>query len=158
MKKSLRLSRDAKLSVRRQRFVAEFMVDGNATQAAIRAGFARGRAATVEGTRLLANADVQAALAVAKAARARRLDLSADWVLMQQVSLHASTVEREPETARRLLRDIGDGLGMYVERHEHEFPQLAPGEREARVAALLGAARQRALVSGSTPTESDPTN
>src|SRR5262245_22879473 len=111
-----RLSRNAVLSVRRQRFVAEFMVDGNATQAAIRAGFARGRAATVEGARLLANADVQAALAIAKAARARRLDLSADWVLMQLVSLHAATVEREPETARRCLRDIGDGLGMFVER------------------------------------------
>lgn len=47
------------LTDKQQRFVAEYLVDLNATQAAIRAGYAKSGART-EGARLLANADIAA--------------------------------------------------------------------------------------------------
>ena len=65
---------------KQQRFVAEYLVDLNATQAAIRAGYARS-GASVEGVRLLANAKVAAAVAAGQAKRAKRTEIDADYVL-----------------------------------------------------------------------------
>src|SRR4051794_28830268 len=48
---------DVKLTARQTRFVQEYLVDLNGTQAAIRAGYSRGSAA-VEASRLLRNAKV----------------------------------------------------------------------------------------------------
>ncbi len=59
-----------KLTAKQERFVAEYLIDLNATQAAIRAGYAE-KGASVEGTRLLANAKVAAAVAAAKAERCK---------------------------------------------------------------------------------------
>jgi phage terminase small subunit len=68
------------LTAKQQRFVEEYLVDLNATQAAIRAGYAES-GASVEGARLLANAKVAAAVAALKAERAERTRIDADWVL-----------------------------------------------------------------------------
>ena len=50
------------LKPKQHRFVAEYLVDLNASQAAIRAGYSR-KNANVNGPRLLANAGVAAAVA-----------------------------------------------------------------------------------------------
>ena len=51
----------AKLTEKQQRFVEEYLVDLNATQAAIRAGYAV-KTADVQGTRMLRNVKVQSAM------------------------------------------------------------------------------------------------
>lgn len=51
----------ARMTTKQRRFVSEYRKDGNATQAAIRAGYAKNGART-EGARLLANADIFAAV------------------------------------------------------------------------------------------------
>lgn len=61
-------------------FVAEYLIDLNATQAAIRAGYSA-RAAKVQGHRMLTNANVSLAIEKAKASRAERTGIDADWVL-----------------------------------------------------------------------------
>ena len=68
------------LTARQQRFVAEYLIDLNATQAAIRAGYAE-KSATAEGSRLLVNAKVAAAVAAAKAERSKRTEITQDYVL-----------------------------------------------------------------------------
>jgi phage terminase small subunit len=68
------------LTAKQQRFVEEYLVDLNATQAAIRAGYAAG-SADVEGCRLLTNAKVGAAVAAAQSARSERTRIDADWLL-----------------------------------------------------------------------------
>lgn len=65
---------------RRQRFVAEYLVDLNATQAAIRAGYPR-RTARQQASRLLANANVFRVIRERQAARLTRAELTADRVL-----------------------------------------------------------------------------
>ena len=69
-----------KLTAKQERFVAEYLIDLNATQAAIRAGYAK-KGAAVEGSRLLANPKVAAAVAAAQAARAERTEITQDYVL-----------------------------------------------------------------------------
>ncbi len=69
-----------KLTAKQERFVAEYLVDLNATQAAIRAGYAK-KGAAVEGSRLLVNPKVAAAVAAAQAERAKRTEITQDYVL-----------------------------------------------------------------------------
>ncbi|QAZ45943.1 terminase small subunit [Mesorhizobium sp. Pch-S] len=68
------------LTDKQQRFVAEYVIDLNATQAAIRAGYAA-KTANREGSRLLSNVDIADAIARKAAEKAAALDLSAERVL-----------------------------------------------------------------------------
>ena len=63
-----------------QRFVEEYIVDMNATQAAGRAG-SKANNLTVAGAEFLANPNVAAAVADRVAARSERTQINADWVL-----------------------------------------------------------------------------
>ena len=68
------------MTERRQRFIQEFLQDLNGTQAAIRAGYSP-RSARTTADRLLTNADIQAAIAVAKQERAERVAVTAEQVV-----------------------------------------------------------------------------
>lgn len=68
------------LTPKQQRFVEEYLIDLNATQAAIRAGYSP-KGGTVRGAELLANRNVSAAIEAAKAARSERTATDADYVL-----------------------------------------------------------------------------
>jgi len=70
----------AKLTLKQQRFANEYLIDLNATRAAIRAGYSKSGAAT-EGNRLLINADIKAYIDEQAAARAKKLGYDADWLL-----------------------------------------------------------------------------
>ena len=81
------------LTPKQQRFVEEYLVDLNATQAYIRAGYmARGNAAEVNAARLLRNAQVTAAIA------AQRAKLSE--------AAQVETVQVVKELARIALSDV----------------------------------------------------
>lgn len=68
------------LNDRQQRFVDEYLVDLNATQAAIRAGYSVS-GARAHACKLLTNANIQAAISAAQAARQERTELTADEVI-----------------------------------------------------------------------------
>lgn len=60
---------------KQDRFVKEYLIDLNATQAAIRAGYSP-KTANEQGARLLANVSVQEAIAKAMAERSKRTGIS----------------------------------------------------------------------------------
>lgn len=68
------------MTPKQETFVREYLVDLNATQAAIRAGYSEDTAYS-QGQRLLKHVEVAAALDAARAERAKRLEISADRVL-----------------------------------------------------------------------------
>ncbi len=68
------------MTPKQQRFVEEYLVDLNATQAAIRAGYSKHTAKSV-GHENLTKPDIQAAVAEAMQARSERTKIDADWVL-----------------------------------------------------------------------------
>ena len=70
------------LTPKQQRFVAEYLVDLNATQAAIRAGYSAKTAVKI-GSENLRKPDVAAAIASKQAKRADRVEISADRVLRE---------------------------------------------------------------------------
>ena len=68
------------LTAKQRRFVDEYLVDLNATQAAIRAGYSA-KTAEQQGFQLLKKTSVAAAIFEAKADRSERTKVDADWVL-----------------------------------------------------------------------------
>jgi phage terminase small subunit len=71
-----------KLNPKRQRFVHEYLVDLNATQAAIRAGYSAS-AARSQGHRMMTNADIEKSIQDAMDERDERTQISADRVLRE---------------------------------------------------------------------------
>jgi phage terminase small subunit len=72
------------LTPRQLRFVQEYLLDLNATKAAIRAGYS-GRTANEQGSQLLGHPGIRAAIDAAKIERSERLQVDADWMLRRLV-------------------------------------------------------------------------
>ncbi len=81
------------LSVRKQAFVDQYLVDLNATAAAIRAGYAP-KNANQAGYRLLREPGIAAAIAVAQAERSKRTHVSADRVVRELARIAFSDVRK----------------------------------------------------------------
>lgn len=95
------------LTPKQKRFASEYLIDLNATQAAIRAGYSQ-KTANEQGARLLANASVQAAISEAMEKRERRTQITQDYVLSGIKDLVERCIQAEP------VRDKeGDKTGEY---------------------------------------------
>lgn len=70
------------LTAKQARFVEEYLIDLNATQAAIRAGYSE-KTAEAQASRLLRNVKVAEIVAEAQAARSERTGITADMVLQE---------------------------------------------------------------------------
>jgi phage terminase small subunit len=119
------------MNAKRQRFVEEYLKDLNAKQAAIRAGYSP-KTAEVNGPRLLSFAEVQAAVEVAKAERAKRMQIDADWVIRKLVKNFRRAMQEsevldrdgkptgefryEGAVANRALELIGKHFGAFPEK------------------------------------------
>ncbi len=130
-----------KLTAKQQRFVEEYLVDLNATQAAIRAGYSARNADKIA-SQLLGKSRVALAIASAKAERSSRVAVSADYVITNLVEIVERSMQRAPvvnvkgeqvvdeegrfvwrfdgKTATRALELLGKHLGMYKDRVENE--------------------------------------
>jgi phage terminase small subunit len=71
-----------KLNPKQKRFVEEYLIDLNATQAAIRAGYSN-KTAQEQSSRLLSNVMVQAGIQEAMKERSKRTEITADRVLQE---------------------------------------------------------------------------
>lgn len=74
------------LNPKQSKFVLEYLKDLNATQAAIRAGYAPG-SAMVTGSRLLSHAKVSQAIAEKQGKVLSKLDISAERILLERARL-----------------------------------------------------------------------
>jgi len=72
------------LTAQQELFVVEYLVDLNATQAAIRAGYSA-KTAAQQGSRLLSNVKVQSEIAAAFQARIQRIEFDSDRLLNKLV-------------------------------------------------------------------------
>lgn len=93
----------SKLTTKQQRFVDEYLVDLNATQAAIRAGYSISTA-NEQGARLLVNVSVQANIQSAMKIRKERTEITQDKVI--------ADIERIKQDAMRLVPDKDGNMTM----------------------------------------------
>lgn len=116
----------AKLNDKQRRFAAEYLVDLNATQAAIRAGYAP-NSAGVQAHDLLKNPNITALIAEGKQAQAARLEISADDVLSSIIRIRAAAEgEGKHNDALRANELLGKHLRLFTERQEISGPNGAP--------------------------------
>jgi len=116
------------LTVKQRRFCEEYLVDFNATQAAVRAGYSP-RSAKQQGSRLLTNADLADHLATLVRERERRTEITADAVLQDLRTVadrclaavpvtdadgnQTGTWRFNPNPAIRALELLGKHLGLF---------------------------------------------
>ena len=81
------------MTPKQSRFVDEYLIDLNATQAAIRAGFSA-KSAHVTASRLLSNAKIAAAVASAMTSRSKRTLIEADAVLAELARIGFSDMRK----------------------------------------------------------------
>lgn len=84
-----------RLTPKQQRFVEEYLIDLNATQAAIRAGYSKHTARSV-GSENLTKPDIAAAIAEGQQEVAERVDVSQDYVLRNLIEIVERCMERAP--------------------------------------------------------------
>ena len=89
-----------KLTDKQTAFVREYLVDLNATQAAIRAGYSE-RTASRIGPQLLGKTCVREAIEKAQAKRARRVEVTQDYVLSNLVEVVERTMQWAPVLDRK---------------------------------------------------------
>ena len=113
------------LTPRQAAFVREYLVDLNATAAARRAGYSEATA-NREGARLLSNAVIADAIQAEKAARAERLEITADAVLRQFWTLANADPNELTEYRRTCCRYChGDGFEYQETEREQEMRRAA---------------------------------
>jgi len=107
------------LTPKQQRFVEEYLVDLNATQAAIRAGYSP-KTAYSQGERLLRHVDVAAAVEARKAELAKRTRISAEEViegLRREAVYHGEGASHSARVSA--WGHLGKIAGAAIERHQH---------------------------------------
>lgn len=120
-----------KLTPKQERFVQEYLVDLNATQAAIRAGYSK-KTACEQASRLLANVKVQTAIQETRNAIQKRTEITQDMVIQEAAKLAFFDVrkmfdkngkpldisELDDDTAAALVgldvQDVADPDGDYI--------------------------------------------
>lgn len=89
-----------KLTDKQKEFVRQYLVDLNATQAAIRAGYSV-KTAYRQGADLLQKTSIREAIEKAQAKRAQRVEVTQDYVLSNLVEVVERTMQRAPVTDRK---------------------------------------------------------
>lgn len=140
------MKNENKITPKQSRFVEEYLVDLNATQAAIRAGYAE-RSAKVQACRLLTKDNVSRAVEQCKAERSKRTEITQDFVLnglkevaercLQRVPVmvfdraERSMVQKQDEEghdiwefdstgANRAFELLGKHLGIFIDKLQIE--------------------------------------
>lgn len=127
------------MSPKQQRFVAEYLADPNATQAAIRAGYSE-RTARQIGQENLSKPDIRAAIEAGQAKLAQKLEISAERVVEEAwkiviadprelVELHVDCCRYCYGKGHRYQRTAGE---MERDRASHRERQAATDGREER--------------------------
>lgn len=98
------------LTAKQQRFVEEYLIDLNATQAAIRAGYSANTARQT-GSENLSKPDIADAIADAATARTERTQVDADYVLRQAVKLHERCMQEVSPVVDRKGQQVTDETG-----------------------------------------------
>ncbi len=129
------------LTDKQQRFVEEYLVDLNGTEAAIRAGYSPKTARQIAAQNL-SKLNIQEAIREGQQERSERVRVTQDWVLKKLIRNVDRSMQAEPvydregnetgeynyqgSVANKALELVGKHLGMFKERHEHSGPEGGP--------------------------------
>lgn len=120
-----------KLTAKQARFVEEYLIDLNATQAAIRAGYSKKSAGRFS-QELLTKTHIAEAIEKAQAKRSERTEITQDMVIEGLLAEAKLEGEGSSHSARvNAWTQLGKHLKMFTDKQEHTgkdgadlFPQI----------------------------------
>lgn len=115
------------LTPKQQRFVEEYLIDLNASKAAIRAGYSA-RTAGSQAHDLLKKPEIQLAIAQARARTAQRLELTRDMIIEQYRRIGFSDVRKFFDAYGQLkpITELDDETAAAVQGFEVEMQRTDP--------------------------------
>lgn len=119
----------AKLNAKQELFCQEYIIDLNATQAAVRAGYSE-KTASATASRLLANVKVSSRIKELKDKRADKLELDAYWVLKRLKDVSDRSMQAEPVMEFR--------GGEMIETGEYEFDSAGANRATELIGKHIG--------------------
>ncbi|MGH2343397.1 terminase small subunit [Segnochrobactraceae bacterium EtOH-i3] len=136
----------AALPPRQGQFVREYLVDLNATQAAIRAGYSP-KTAGGQGFDLLKKPKIQEAITAARAETATRLDLSREDVLRQYQRIGFSDPRKffREDGSLKAVHELDDDTAAAVQGFDVELRQAGEDEPPVPTVKVRWADRKVAL-------------
>ena len=169
------------LTAKQEAFCEEYMIDLNATQAAIRAGYSE-RTSSEMGYENLNKPQIADRIAELRAEQTNRTLVDADYVIKGLLSVHERCMQAEPveaydsdakammptgeykfehSGANKSLELLGKHLAMFTEKKEVsgtigiEAYELSETERSARITALLNQGRVRRDAQADNPRDAE---
>lgn len=134
----------SKLTAKQELFCKEYLIDLNATQAAIRAGYSKNTACAI-GTENLRKPNIALFIQEAMAERSESTGITADYVLNGIKELTDTLVASEdPKSAYKGFELLGKHLALFSDKVDHTSSDgsmatdgLTKEDRQARIQALL---------------------
>ena len=129
------------LNEKRQRFVDEYLIDLNATQAAIRAGYSV-KTANEQGSQLLAKLSIQQAISERMAERSKRTGINQDRVVLELAKIALVKMTDVVDSQGRIRSDATDDDLACIESVKYKKSESDTGssvEREVKIASKLKA-------------------
>lgn len=129
------------LIVKQRMFVEEYLIDLNATQAAIRAGYSA-KTADQQGSRMLANVKVQQAIAERMAERSKRTGVNQDRVVLELSKIAFLKMTDVVDRNGAIKQDASEDDLACIESIKYKESDNEYGgsvEREVKVASKLKA-------------------
>ena len=129
------------LSEQRQRFVNEYLVDLNGTQAAIRAGYSV-KTANEQASRLLANVSIQQAISEKMAERSKRTGVNQDRVVLELAKIAFVKMTDIVDNQGRIRTSATDDDLSCIESMKYKKSDSDTGsmvEREVKISPKLKA-------------------
>ncbi len=139
---------NCKLTPKQQRFVEEYLVDLNATQAAIRAGYSKKTAGPIAAENL-SKPIIQTAIQKAKAERSKRTSIDQNYVLENLKKLVERCMREDdfnPAGANSALDKLARHVGFYEADHKQNDDAARQVVREVADMSLLEVGRRLAYV------------
>lgn len=129
------------LNEQRQRFVDEYLIDLNGTQAAIRAGYSS-KTAQEQASRLLSNVMVQQAISEKMAERSKRTGINQDRVVLELAKIALVKMTDIVDSQGRIKNTATDDDLACIESMKYKESESDTGssvEREVKIASKLKA-------------------
>lgn len=123
----------ANLTPKQQRFVEEYLIDLNATQAAIRAGYSEKTAKEI-GSENLTKPNIAKAIAEAQEKLSNKAQVTVEIVVQGLLNEAKDLSEGSTQSARvSAWAHLGKHLGMFKDKIEHTGPNGGPIDLSLKV-------------------------
>lgn len=122
----------SKLSAKMELFISEYLVDLNASEAVLRAGY-KTRNANRLGTELLRHPLIKPRIDAALEKRMEQNEVKADYLINKLISIIENTETSNPQACLRAIELAGKSIALWKERQEISGPDGGAIEMEQRV-------------------------